>query len=349
MAFSARIIADSISALGHRITTFILMLPRIMLAELNTHRMLSKNSASSRAKPTRKVLVEILRNTFIPHKFGTAVSGMQAGPPLEGEQDELARQIWFDSSRSAIYTALTLYLNEEVVMEEWMRWVEDVNDDFDEFVLEIADRIEKKDKRLVERQGLLQVSKGIVNRVLEPYSLHEVILTGTEWENMINLRTHKDAQEEIQAPARLIRDAFDLSEPRLVNEGEWHMPFIAENELELVASSPEMMRMVSAARCARISYISFDELEPNLEKDIDRARMLAASGHMSPFEHVATPLTAAEMLVRAEMAEVVRESDLDPSSKAFLINATEMSANVRGWKQLRRDFPNERVYIPSAA
>ena len=50
----AEIIADSRNEFGNRITTFVLTFPRIILAELNTHRMFSRNSASSRAIPFDK-------------------------------------------------------------------------------------------------------------------------------------------------------------------------------------------------------------------------------------------------------------------------------------------------------
>ena len=53
---SAQIIADSVNTQGDRITTYILTFPRFILAELNTHRMFSRNSASSRAIPFEKMV-----------------------------------------------------------------------------------------------------------------------------------------------------------------------------------------------------------------------------------------------------------------------------------------------------
>ena len=50
----AKIVADSINPQGDRITTYLLTFPRFILAELNTHRVFSKNSASSRAIPFEK-------------------------------------------------------------------------------------------------------------------------------------------------------------------------------------------------------------------------------------------------------------------------------------------------------
>ena len=69
----AEIIADSLSPQGHRLTTFICVFPRIVLAEFNTHRMLSRNSASSRAIPFNKMLEMVKTNPFIPFIVATSV------------------------------------------------------------------------------------------------------------------------------------------------------------------------------------------------------------------------------------------------------------------------------------
>ena len=63
---SAKVIADSKNEFGNRITTMIVTFPRFILAELNTHRMMSRNSASSRAIPFEKMLEAVSNNPFIP-------------------------------------------------------------------------------------------------------------------------------------------------------------------------------------------------------------------------------------------------------------------------------------------
>lgn len=63
---SAKIIADSISPQGNRITSFILTYPRFIHAELMTHRMFSRNSASSRAIPFAKMVKMVQKDPFIP-------------------------------------------------------------------------------------------------------------------------------------------------------------------------------------------------------------------------------------------------------------------------------------------
>ena len=53
---SAKIVADSVSPQGDRLISVLCTFPRIILAEVNTHRMLSKNTSSSRAIPFLKMV-----------------------------------------------------------------------------------------------------------------------------------------------------------------------------------------------------------------------------------------------------------------------------------------------------
>lgn len=62
----AEIVADSINQQGDRLTSLLITFPRIILAEVNTHRSLSKNTSSSRAIPFRKMVEAIQSDPFIP-------------------------------------------------------------------------------------------------------------------------------------------------------------------------------------------------------------------------------------------------------------------------------------------
>jgi thymidylate synthase ThyX len=73
----AKIIADSISPHGVRLTTMEIQLPRIVLAELNTHTIISKNSASSRAIPVEKMLARVIDDPYVPEQWDRNGSGMQ--------------------------------------------------------------------------------------------------------------------------------------------------------------------------------------------------------------------------------------------------------------------------------
>lgn len=86
---SATIIADSVSSVNEkRITTFELEYPRFIHAEFMTHRMFSRNAASSRAIPVEKVLGQVTNNPAMPIHWGKNQKGMQA----QEELDQLSKE-----------------------------------------------------------------------------------------------------------------------------------------------------------------------------------------------------------------------------------------------------------------
>lgn len=91
---SAKIIADSVNPYGNRITTFVITYPRFILAEVNTHRALSRNSASSRAIPIKTMLRNIWKQPAEPVSWGQNCKGMQAKGELPKHRQVLARIIW---------------------------------------------------------------------------------------------------------------------------------------------------------------------------------------------------------------------------------------------------------------
>ena len=129
--------------------------------------------------------------------------------------------------------------------------------------------------------------KQIVNRILEPFQHINVLVTATEWDNFFALRDHPDAQPEIQALARAMKEAMAGSEPRFLKPGSWHKPYINADDY----SNQGDMRMVSAARCASVSYKTVDGKPMSVEKALDIFDKLAGSDpiHASPFEHIARP------------------------------------------------------------
>lgn len=101
---SAKVIADSISPAGHRLTTIEARFPRQILAEVNTHRALSRNSASSRAVPVRKMLDQVKTDPFIPLKWQSARPGMQGGEEVDSALRDLARHAWLTARDHAVVT-----------------------------------------------------------------------------------------------------------------------------------------------------------------------------------------------------------------------------------------------------
>lgn len=99
---TARIVTDSISPTGVRMTTMEIEYPRFILAELNTHRMLSKNSASSRAIPVKTMHEHIRANTAGPVFWGINQPGMKAKEELRGADLSEAMYIWAIARDAAI-------------------------------------------------------------------------------------------------------------------------------------------------------------------------------------------------------------------------------------------------------
>jgi hypothetical protein len=124
--------------------------------------------------------------------------------------------------------------------------------------------------------------KQIVNRLLEPFAHIKVICTATDWENFFNLRLHPDAQPEINELALKMKLALDASEPRYVINGDWHLPYIGYEDEDKCLGILRDLKLISASRCARVSY---DRSGGGGEL----ANKLLQDGHLSPFEHIATP------------------------------------------------------------
>lgn len=84
---NAKIVADSISINGIRLTTMELNYPRFIHSEFMTHRMFSRNAASSRAIPIEKMLEQVQENPAMPIHWGKNQPGMQAKEEVENSRD----------------------------------------------------------------------------------------------------------------------------------------------------------------------------------------------------------------------------------------------------------------------
>jgi hypothetical protein len=108
MAYEAKIILDSVGPNGARLTTFELSYPRIVHAELMTHRIFSRNSASSRAIPTEKLLGRIEEDPMLPVWWGKNQAGMQAREELTGDALARARWLWLQAVKTGVQFAREL-------------------------------------------------------------------------------------------------------------------------------------------------------------------------------------------------------------------------------------------------
>lgn len=172
----------------------------------------------------------------------------------------------------------------------------------------------------------LGVHKSLVNRIVEPWMWITTIITATEWNNFFRQRCHPDAEIHFQKIAYMIRDARENSTPKQLREGEWHLPYITdEDELNAIKDPDvwndedvnELLRRSSTARVARVSFLTH-EGKRDIEKDLqlfDRLVQGSGFGHWSPHGHVA-------------------EASSDPELR---------SGPFVGWKQYRKTFANENA------
>lgn len=238
---TATVIADTLSErTGGRILTLELVYPRIIHAEFLTHRMFSRNAASSRATPVATCLEEAERRPYVPSQWLKNKPGMAGGEPFNAE----------DTAAIESDIKVLRQMTTAVV------------------------------RRLMERG----VSKQQANRYLEPFMYIRTLVTATDWDNFFKLRLDKaHVQPEMYDLARAMRIAIGKSTSVV---GHIHLPYI-DWDVSGAFGDEDLAVMVSAARCARVSYLTHDGKAPDKEKDLALAKRLWEEGHLSPFEHQA--------------------------------------------------------------
>lgn len=258
--------------------------------------MLSRNSASSRARPFSVMLKDVESDPFIPSRWMAAHKGMQGTAFLGEEESKVATEKWLQARDAAVASAKAL--------------------------------------------DAVGVTKQIVNRILEPFLWHEIIVTGTEFENFFALRAHADADINICELATKMLDAYNASTPKRLHGG-WHIPFDGqfdetkidalidkESETPVAEQRETIKREIACARCARISYKPFGS-EDNYDYAADRKlfNTLVSGGHYSPTEHVAREMTFKEYCNSGIMRGGVLEHG--------------WCGNFRGFIQYRKTFRDE--------
>lgn len=254
---------------NYRITTMIVRFPRCILSEMNTHRVFSRNSASSRARSLKTTIKQVMEDPYIP-LFTENAKGMQG--PYITDEDRLtkAKEEWLDARNAAVKHALRMLLGHKMDRAYYDPY-------------ELLDMYyDKYYGKEYEGSRIPNVHKQTANRLLEPFMWHEMLITSSYWRNFFNLRMDEAAQPEIQAIAMLMYEAMHESRPYIFPE---HIPFVKR---EHHASQRALLRDLrrSAAECARISYVD-RSTAGNKDGSEDLAMRLLSKGHMSPFEHQA--------------------------------------------------------------
>lgn len=250
---AARVIADSMNQRGDRMMTYELEYPRFIHSEVMTHKMLSKNSASSRAIPIEKMHQHIQEYPQAPIHWGKNQSGMQAKEELSGVNLDSVKALWDESRKAALAFSKSMgthglhkqaanritepYMQMKVVMSgtEWSNffWLRN-HEDAQPEIQELA----------------IQMWKCFIS------SQPNTLLPG-EWH-------------------------LPYVDTKLTNDGIKY--FLEDTELSL-----DEAKMISASCCAQVSYRKNDQSIEKARLIFDRL-LNSEPVHASPVEHQTTPI-----------------------------------------------------------
>lgn len=365
----AEIVAHSLSPQGDELISILCTFPRIILAEVNTHRMLSKNTSSSRAIPFNKMVESVQNNPFIPIAWQKDHKGMQGTEYWTDEKIEI--------NNEGNNTLVVDYLNNgHLAMRDYV----------------VA---------LAKNQNTLGATKQICNRYLEPFMWTTMLITGPRsgWDNFFKLRcpfyednvvivennkttstikiqakskkefinklpknsmysyktlTDLDwlklnkgqAEIHLMDLAEKIYDAVNESTPKQLKAGEWHIPFEDKISPDVTKWSNDISKQaellgknltfefvkVSVAMAARTSYtIVGNEKEINYEKMVGlHDRLLSQNPpHSSPLEHCARAMTDEEYVSFIKGVPDVIDYEKDEIAISYL--KTYQDSPEAGW------------------
>lgn len=334
----AIIIADSVHK-GSRITTFLLTYPRMIHAELMTHRVFSRNSASSRAIPFKKMVDSVKEDPFIPIAWQKEHTGMQGTEyftdPLEiGDR----RLYWKECAIEACNNAenlnslgVTKQLCNRILEPFLWHTVLVTTTELENFfglrcpeytvAWYPADRPEALEPSEADFRSKKDAIKATGNETHD-WTLIDWLKSSTS-----------SAEIHIQALAEAMWDAYKESVPRELETGQWHVPF--GDKIELPSPIPieaglsleegvaRRKAMIATARAARLSYMTMDG-KIDYDKDIMLHNRLLEDGHMSPFEHCAKAMS---LYAPIEVVEGATHQDKQGNI---------WSGNFKGWIQYRQ-------------
>jgi hypothetical protein len=275
--------------------------------------------SSARAIPFIKLIEEVESDALraAPLFWGAEQKGMSPGDELDEEAKQVA-QLWW--KRAALDAA-------------------------------------KNARSMARAQGLDDAfpwqipHKSIVNRIIEPYIHVNCLTTGTEkgWLNFFGLRLDKNADPTLQILAQRAWQIWNESIPNKLEPGQWHLPYIDDEDRDYISihditqrdfdAQLKTARMVSAARCARLSYLSFDTgKRSTIEEDLKLYNRLVGGEilHASPLEHQATP----DVTVTLSTASI---QDHILGNDWVFLHPHESGNLGLGWRQYRKMLPNEEV------
>lgn len=328
----ARILKDSISPQGNRLTTMEIEVSRIVWAEFLTHGMLCRNAHSSRAIPFDKMVANLNGK---PVRFGQANPGMQ--------------------DKGTDYEAL---IGGDIVLAGAdARWA---------YGPEEAWELAKEDAiKWSQRFHQAGYHKQVYNRITEPYQTIKAVVSATEWDNYYWLRDDVAADPTLEDLARTMRQAHEQSTPQVLKAGEWHLPYVktARNphgklcyliEPDQKGGEWDEMNLDEAIKVssARTGAVSFRAVDYGLEQCLRVYEKLVGDErkHASAMQHQATPMQAKQGMPMSICGRVNQAFSPDTWQDGISHADREgnlWSAQFKGWIMNRKLIPGENYHAPT--
>jgi thymidylate synthase ThyX len=251
MAWSCKILADSLPLSGHRLTTFEVTYPRFIHSEFMTHRAISRNAASSRAIPVEKMLARVKDDPAMPVWWGKNQKGMQALEELTGHERVMSEKEWLLARDHAVTRAESMLAwgaHKQIVnrlLEPfcWITVIASATDWGNFFNLRCHKDAQPEFQKIAYMMG----------------------------DDYLSNKPRFVANDYVHAP--LVSSVDD-----------WAILDLAGLDAK---AQTDVIKKVSTGRCARVSYLTHDGRR-DINEDIALHDRLIGPGHWSPFEHVAT-------------------------------------------------------------
>lgn len=312
-----KILAGSVSKNGAKLTTFELFYHRYMHSEFNTHKVISKNAASSRAIPTNKLLELVTTTPMFPVSVGKNKAGMQAEENLEEEISNKFMSMWKELGikvAADVKIMQELGAHKQIVnrpLEAWLpiRVIATATD-WDNFY-------DLRDSTFAQPEFALLAK--MMREVQSTYTYK--LLKDDEW----------------HLPYVVLEDI------QYVEKNAHHSESV-ENTLAAI----------SAARCARVSHAIGGLSRKEIAEEIEKGRELFRIKHMSPFEHQAKPWDVTNVILKSRDNKTdfeLTDKELLFELTDWLSTPNSMAPawadvrNLRGWRPLRSFIERNEIEL----
>lgn len=337
----AEIIAHSKRAnTGEEIITYKLTFPRIILSEVNTYKMIEKNTSSSRAIPFEKMVEVVEKEPFIPLAWQRSHKGMQGTEYITNSDDiQMLELEWVSAKNYAIKQAKVLNnmgASKQIcnrLLESWM------------WVTQLCTGTRESFKHLFEQRcPIYDISNDVLRLAGSDTktsfkSKKEVIKKFPQLSKKDDLwwlqRNKGQAEIHFMDLAEKMYDALNESKLEILEDNEWHIPFSDRPEFTPEMSLKDKI-ILSCAMTARISYTKIgDENTLTIEKAREIYDKCVKQGHFSVVSHCAKCMTDYEYDTWIK----------GKCEKSESLNILAIPNEAKGFNKQLRGFVSLRQYV----